>query len=54
MGRVTASSKLVLSSLMPMNGVVFSDGIESDALAFNAGTELTIGLADIRGCLVSR
>lgn len=54
MGKVTTNNKLVLSSLMPMNGIVFSDGIESDALAFNAGTELTIGLAEVRGCLVAK
>ncbi|PTY38257.1 sugar kinase [Saccharospirillum sp. MSK14-1] len=54
MGRVTAKNQLVLTSFMPMNGLVFSDGIESDGLEFNAGTELTIGLADVRGCLVAR
>ncbi len=28
---------------MPENGVIFSDGIESDYLNFNSGTVTTIG-----------
>lgn len=39
-------------SKMPGNGVVFSDGIESDAIEFNAGTEVTIGIAPQKGVLV--
>lgn len=51
-GRITSDSPLVIESLMPMNGVVFSDGLENDALEFNAGTRLTITLAHTRGQLV--
>ena len=36
----------------PENGVVFSDGIESDYLNFNAGTVLTVGVASDHGQLV--
>ncbi len=51
-GRVTAARPLVLISQMPENGVVFSDGMESDFLQFNSGTEATIGLAARKGHLV--
>ncbi len=51
-GRITMAKPLVLVSQMPEHGVIFSDGIESDFLHFNAGTEATIGLADKKGYLV--
>lgn len=51
-GEVTADTKLVLESYMPENGVVFSDGIEQDYLAFNSGCILTIGVSKITGSLV--
>lgn len=37
---------------MPENGVIFSDGIESDFLEFRSGTRATVGIADKMGCLV--
>ncbi len=43
---------LRISSRMPENGVIFSDGIESDFLEFNAGMEARIELAERRGLLV--
>ena len=52
-GKVTTSRPLVLVSNMPENGVVFSDGIESDYLQFNSGTEATISLAEKKGHLVT-
>ncbi|HKZ79221.1 MAG TPA: hypothetical protein VJ124_13040 [Pyrinomonadaceae bacterium] len=51
-GRVTREEPLVLISQMPENGVVFSDGIESDFLEFNSGTQATITTAERRGQLV--
>lgn len=51
-GRVTASERLRLRSLMPETGVIFSDGIEADRLDFNAGTEAQISLAERQGRLV--
>lgn len=51
-GEVTAKQTLRLSSLMADGGVIFSDGIEADYLAFNAGSVATIGLADRRGRLL--
>ncbi|MBR0825113.1 sugar kinase [Bradyrhizobium manausense] len=51
-GRLTAEEALRVRSLMPENGVIFSDGIEADRLEFNAGVEVAIGVAERRGRLV--
>jgi len=51
-GSVTPAAPLVLESLMPRDGVIFSDGIESDFLTFNAGAIATIGLCDRRATLL--
>jgi NAD kinase len=51
-GRLTRSEKLSVRSLMPENGVIFSDGIESDRLDFNSGTEVQITVADRTGRLI--
>ncbi len=51
-GRVTPTNPLIVLSQMPENGVIFSDGIESDFLQFNSGIEATITLAEKRGRLV--
>jgi hypothetical protein len=51
-GKITPAKPLVLMSHMPENGVIFSDGIESDFLQFNSGTEATIGIAAKKGYLV--
>ncbi len=53
-GKVTSERPLILESLMPENGVIFSDGIEKDYLAFNSGSIVTISTADVRGLLVVR
>jgi NAD kinase len=44
-GIIKNQSKLTIESFMPANGVIFSDGIESDFLKFNSGSIATIGLA---------
>ncbi len=44
-GLITKDKPLVISSHMASNGVIFSDGIEQDFLAFNAGLTTTISLA---------
>ena len=41
-----------ITSEMPENGVIFSDGIEADFLEFNAGTTAAVALAERRGRLV--
>jgi NAD kinase len=51
-GKVTQAEPLIVSSLMPENGIIFSDGIESDFLRFNSGTEAIISIAQRKGFLV--
>ena len=51
-GILNAKTKLIIESLMPAKGIIFSDGIESDFLHFNSGTIATIGLAEERATLV--
>lgn len=51
-GKITQSTPLIVTSHMPENGVIFSDGIETDFLTFNAGTQATIEIAEVQGCLV--
>ena len=51
-GRITTDQPMTLVSQMPENGVIFSDGIESDFLQFNSGVQATIGIADKRGHVV--
>lgn len=51
-GAITPETPLRLESQMPENGVIFSDGIESDFLAFNSGTVATISLAKTQGQLI--
>jgi NAD kinase len=52
-GILTAQTQLVLQSLMPVNGVIFSDGIESDFLHFNSGAVATISIAKEKAVLVT-
>ena len=51
-GKITKGSPLKILSQMPENGVIFSDGVESDYLQFNSGIEATITIAEKRGHLV--
>jgi NAD kinase len=51
-GQVPRGQVLSLRSLMPENGVIFSDGIESDFLEFNSGTEASIAVAERYGRLI--
>jgi NAD kinase len=44
-GAISRGAPLVLESTTAEGGVIFSDGVETDYLAFNAGTTATIGLA---------
>jgi len=45
-------SPLQITSHMPENGVIFSDGIEQDFLQFNSGIEAKISVASKKGYLV--
>ena len=51
-GTIEQTSPLQLESLMPENGVIFSDGIEDDYLNFNAGCIASIGIAETQGLLI--
>ncbi|MDO0823115.1 hypothetical protein [Desulfosporosinus nitroreducens] len=41
-GKITKDCPLRIFSLMPENGVIFSDGIENDFVQFNSGIEATV------------
>lgn len=51
-GKLGKSDSLRIVSQMAVNGVLFSDGMESDAIEFNAGSEIEIGIAEKKGNLV--
>ncbi|WP_438350027.1 sugar kinase [Paenibacillus sp. FA6] len=51
-GQINGGTPLQITSQMPENGVIFSDGVESDFLEFNSGVQATISLAEKRGRLV--
>ncbi|MCL1810037.1 MAG: sugar kinase [Clostridiales bacterium] len=46
------ADSLRITSQMPENGVIFSDGIEQDYLQFNSGIEAVISVAAKKGYLV--
>ena len=47
-----AGQELVLESLMPSGGAVFSDGMEADFLEFNSGAIATVRAAEQSARLV--
>lgn len=51
-GEIGEGDDFRILSQMPGNGVIFSDGIEADAIEFNAGTEVTVRTAPQKGMLV--
>jgi NAD kinase len=51
-GWIEAGDELVLESLMPAGGVIFSDGVESDFLRFEAGVTARVRAAAGRAQLV--
>ena len=51
-GIISGHSKLIVQSFMPNNGLIFSDGIETDFLKFNSGAIATIGIAEEKANLV--
>jgi len=52
-GILTDDSQLTITSTMPEGGVIFSDGVLNDFLAFDAGTTAKIGLAKQKVHLVN-
>lgn len=51
-GVIKSQNHLTIESLMPTNGVIFSDGIENDFLKFNSGSIAKIGIAPETATLV--
>ena len=51
-GMLKKGSTLVIESLMPNNGFIFSDGIEQDFLQFNSGATAEIKLSEEEAVLV--
>jgi NAD kinase len=51
-GVFTNRTPLRITSQMPTNGVIFSDGVEADYLEFNSGSELTVTTAPKQALLV--
>jgi len=52
-GFINRLHTLQLESHMPSNGIVFSDGIESDFLQFNSGCKVEISIAKKKANIVS-
>ena len=52
-GIIEANDTLVLQSMMPTGGVIFSDGIESDFLRFDAGAVVTVAASSLAASLVA-
>ncbi|GAB0154796.1 NAD(+)/NADH kinase [Chryseobacterium sp. Alg-005] len=51
-GKLKKGNKLIVESLMPNNGFIFSDGIEQDFLQFNSGATAEIKFSDEEAVLV--
>ncbi|MEW8091904.1 MAG: hypothetical protein AB2784_20010 [Candidatus Thiodiazotropha endolucinida] len=51
-GRIAKSKQIEVISNMPVDGIIFSDGMEQDYLEFNTGKVARIGVADVVGQLV--
>jgi NAD kinase len=51
-GFLGQEQELIIESLMPSNGVIFSDGVEADFLEFTSGTIARIGISPQRARLV--
>lgn len=51
-GRIDEAHPIRITSNMPENGVIFSDGMEQDRLEFNSGAIASVGVSDKVGNLV--
>lgn len=51
-GKVDSQTPLKVTSLMPENGVIFSDGIEADCIEFNSGSTVTVTPAKRHGQMI--
>jgi NAD kinase len=53
-GIINSEQKLIIESSMVDNGLVFSDGIQNDFIAFNIGTTVEISIAHEKANLVQK
>lgn len=51
-GQIYFGEQLIIESFMPSNGIIFSDGVQSDFLEFNSGAIAEIGVAKEKAILV--
>jgi hypothetical protein len=51
-GILYPGEELIVESNMPQNGIIFSDGIQSDFLQFNSGSIATIRIAEQKAKLL--
>lgn len=51
-GKISERNKMIITSMMASNGVIFSDGMEADFIEFNSGVSAEISIAEKRGVLV--
>ncbi|MFT5669175.1 MAG: NAD kinase [Vicingaceae bacterium] len=51
-GLITNNNSLKIESFMPSNGIIFSDGIETDFLKFNSGSIVEIGIAKQKAMII--
>jgi len=54
LGSIRQQFPLRIESLMPSNGVIFSDGIDTDFLSFNSGAIVSIGIAPETARLITK
>ncbi|MEQ1877646.1 MAG: NAD+ kinase [Bdellovibrionia bacterium] len=52
-GLIDSNRALTIESQMPLNGVIFSDGVEDDLIHFNSGARVTIKPAAHQAALAS-
>lgn len=51
-GKITEQEPLIITSFMPENGVIFSDGVEKDYLNFNSGAIAEITIAPKQAIII--
>lgn len=54
LGRIFEADALTIASEMTDGGVIFSDGVPEDAIDFNAGTVVTVRVAEQKGYLLRK
>lgn len=52
-GKIGKQNPLIIKSHMPQNGVIFSDGIETDFISFNSGETATVQVSNKKANLLT-